>query len=156
MAVDIVGSPARLLIGLSLEKICRGGGGLRKNLLVATVLQKARLAFVEESKRSVLHQNSLKECTADTSSYTNEGLMETDAYCEKSDVNKRLQSDCVDSVQSVEDSESVQETREGKRHRQEECSRLRESKRKRYSSWSCSSPDAQTTIPVHSQISIAV
>lgn len=44
------GGQARILIGQSLGKICRGGGGLRRNLLVATVLQKARLVFMEEAK----------------------------------------------------------------------------------------------------------
>lgn len=58
------GGQARILIGLSLGKICRGGGGLRRNLLVATVLQKARLVFMEEAKfaRQQLISSEKVEC----------------------------------------------------------------------------------------------
>lgn len=51
-------SEAQRLIGISLAKIaqsrvCRGGVSLHKNLLVATVLQKARYIFMEEAYNMV-------------------------------------------------------------------------------------------------------
>ncbi|XP_060517464.1 uncharacterized protein LOC132696582 [Cylas formicarius] len=56
-------SEAQRLIGISLTKIAqsrshRGGASLHKNLLVATVLQKARYIFMEEAYNIVIYQNS--------------------------------------------------------------------------------------------------
>lgn len=57
-------SEAQRLIGISLTKIAqsrahRGGVSLHKNLLVATVLQKARYIFMEEAYNMVQYQNSV-------------------------------------------------------------------------------------------------
>lgn len=53
-------SEAQRLIGISLTKIAqsrqnRGGVSLHKNLLVATVLQKARYIFMEEAYNNMVH-----------------------------------------------------------------------------------------------------
>ncbi|KAJ8911504.1 hypothetical protein NQ315_014429 [Exocentrus adspersus] len=57
-------SEAQRLIGISLTKIAqsrshRGGVSLHKNLLVATVLQKARYIFMEEAYNMVHYQSSM-------------------------------------------------------------------------------------------------
>uniref|UniRef100_A0A182SLI0 Uncharacterized protein n=1 Tax=Anopheles maculatus TaxID=74869 RepID=A0A182SLI0_9DIPT len=56
---------AQRLIGISLAKIaqsrvCRGGVSLHKNLLVATVLQKARYIFMEEAYH-IVHGHYLQQ-----------------------------------------------------------------------------------------------
>lgn len=56
-------SEAQRLIGVSLTKIAqskthRGGISLHKNLLVATVLQKARYIFMEEAYNIMIHYNN--------------------------------------------------------------------------------------------------
>lgn len=56
-------SEAQRLIGISLTKIAqsrahRGGVSLHKNLLVATVLQKARYIFMEEAYSNMVHYQS--------------------------------------------------------------------------------------------------
>lgn len=56
-------SEAQRLIGISLTKIAqsrshRGGVSLHKNLLVATVLQKARYIFMEEAAYNMVHYQS--------------------------------------------------------------------------------------------------
>lgn len=59
-------SEAQRLIGISLTKIAqskthRGGISLHKNLLVATVLQKARYIFMEEAYNIMIHYNKPKQ-----------------------------------------------------------------------------------------------
>lgn len=61
MKISEMASEAQRLIGISLTKIAqsratRGGVSLHKNLLVATVLQKARYIFMEEAYNMVHYQ----------------------------------------------------------------------------------------------------